>query len=424
MNLKMQSKKTCVVGLGYIGLPTAAIIASQGKLVVGLDINQDIVNIVNQGKIHIIEPGLEDAVNKAVQNGCLKATSSPEAADVFIIAVPTPLKGEDHKPDTSFIEHAIDSIGPVLKKGDLIILESTSPVGTTEMLQAQLAKNRSDLNFFSDKSNKADILIAYCPERVLPGNILYELIENDRVIGGLCKHSSDLAASFYKEFVQGDCLITNARTAEMAKLVENSYRDVNIAFANELALLSKDLKINVWELISLANRHPRVNILNPGAGVGGHCLAVDPWFIIDKSPDLALLIKQARLVNDHTPINIAEDIGNHLLAMKNTTSVEHIHIGILGLTYKPDIDDLRESPAMIIAQILHKKFPNQVFVVEPNITSIDQSLYGDLSLINLSEAMNTCSLLAVLVPHSGFKNLPHLSESNQQILDYCGLTNS
>jgi len=419
----MQLKKTCVVGLGYIGLPTAAIIASKKMQVIGLDTNEDIVNTVNQGKIHIIEPGLEDTVNKAVHHGFLRATSVPEAADVFIIAVPTPFKGYNHEPNLMFVEQAVDSISSLLEKGNLIILESTSPVGTTEMIQTRLIKNRPDLHFSKDGS-QSDIFLAYCPERVLPGNVLNELINNDRVIGGICSHSSNLAASFYRVFINGDCHITNSRTAEMSKLVENSYRDVNIAFANELALLSKELEINVWELIALANKHPRVNILNPGAGVGGHCLAVDPWFIVDKSPDSALLIKQARLVNDNTPLLIAEDVINYFLISQTEMISSEANIGIFGLTYKPDIDDLRESPAMVIAQILFKKFPNNVFVVEPNISSIDHELYGNLPLLDQTEAINRCSIAVILVPHSGFKNLFNLSQSNLRILDYCGLTNS
>ena len=418
----MQPKKICVVGLGYIGLPTAAIIASEKMRVIGLDINEGIVDTVNQGKIHIIEPGLEDAVNKAVLNGFLRATSVPEAADVFIIAVPTPFIGSNHEPNLIFVEQALDSISSVLKKGNLIILESTSPVGTTEMIQSRLIKNRPDLHFSQD-GNQSDVFLAYCPERVLPGNVLNELINNDRVIGGICSHSSNLAAEFYKVFINGDCHITNSRTAEMSKLVENSYRDVNIAFANELALLSKELEINVWELIALANKHPRVNILNPGAGVGGHCLAVDPWFIVNKNPDSALLIKQARLVNDNTPLLIAEDIINQFLMQKNEMLDSQANIGIFGLTYKPDIDDLRESPAMAIAQILYKKFPNKVYVVEPNISSIDHELYGNLPLLDQAEALHRCSMAVILVPHSGFKSLFNLSHSSIKILDYCGLTN-
>ena len=296
----MSFKKVSVIGLGYIGLPTAAVIASRGIEVLGVDINQETVETINAGDIHIVEPDLDIVVRGVVTTGNLRASTTPEAADVFMIAVPTPFidNDEGHQPDLSYIESAAELIAKVLEKGNLVILESTSPVGATEKLAQWLAAARPDLTFPQDKGDSADIKVAHCPERVLPGYVLQELVSNDRVIGGMSSACSKLATSLYQTFVRGECIVTNARTAEMAKLTENSFRDVNIAFANELSVICDKLKINVWELIRLANRHPRVNILNPGPGVGGHCIAVDPWFIVNSCPDEAKIIKQARLTND------------------------------------------------------------------------------------------------------------------------------
>ncbi|MBW1465422.1 UDP-N-acetyl-D-mannosaminuronic acid dehydrogenase, partial [Campylobacter jejuni] len=274
-----QFNKVCVIGLGYIGLPTAAIFASRKIKVIGVDINQNIVDIINKGKIHIVEPGLDILVHMVVNDGYLKATTLPEEADAFIIAVPTPFKGDNHEPNLDYIEMASKAIAKVLKKGNLVILESTSPVGTTEQMAKWLAEERSDLSFPHQCGEVSDIKIAHCPERVLPGQVIRELVENDRIIGGMTQKCAEYAIRLYKIFVQGECIMTNARTAEMTKLTENSFRDLNIAFANELSILCDKLDINVWELIKLANRHPRVNILQPGCGVGGHCIAVDPWFI-------------------------------------------------------------------------------------------------------------------------------------------------
>lgn len=418
----MTVKSVCVVGLGYIGLPTAAIASLSGYQVLGLDVNKDIVDSLNCGKIHIVEPGLQEVVQQSVSNGSLKAISVAEPADVFVIAVPTPFKGLEHTPDLSFIQSVASMISPVLNKGNLVILESTSPVGTTENLRGWLSKNRPDLNFSVDKDSEPDVFIAYCPERVLPGNTLKELRENDRVIGGLCEKSSDLAVSFYSQFVTGKCYRTNAKTAEMSKLVENSYRDVNIAFANELATLSKELDINVWELINLANRHPRVNILYPGAGVGGHCIAVDPWFIISQNPEKSALMKQARLINDHKPQTIIHEVMNLFLTKKGDLLDNKNKIGLFGLSYKQDIDDLRESPAVIIAKKLVEEFPDQVYVVEPHITNKHEVLNSGLHLVSQEKAFLICNLIVFLVPHSQFKEALQTVSLDAQVLDYCGLT--
>jgi len=418
-NYEMAIKSVCVVGLGYIGLPTAAIASLSGYEVLGLDVNEDIVQSINRGEIHIVEKGLQER-----KNGSLKAISVAEPADIFVIAVPTPFEGSDHTPDLSFIKSVSSMISPVLKRGNLIVLESTSPVGTTENLREWLSKDRPDLNFYADDYNVSDIFIAYCPERVMPGNILEELQKNDRVIGGLCDKSSDLAVSFYSQFVSGECYRTDAKTAEMSKLIENSYRDVNIAFANELAALSKDLDINVWNLINLANRHPRVNILNPGAGVGGHCIAVDPWFIISQNPDKSVLIKQARLINDNKPLSIVQDIIDLYSAKKSGVDDKNYKIGLFGLSYKPDIDDLRESPAVIIANKLMEEFPEQVYVVEPHINCKHEVLNSGLHLISQEKAFLICNLIVFLVPHSQFKNALQNMNLHTEVLDYCGMTES
>ena len=417
----MKCKKVCIVGLGYIGLPTAAVVASAGNEVVGLDTNKDIVDKVNRGQVHIVEPNLEQLVNKAVEKGNLRAIIEPEPADVFLVAVPTPFKDINHTPDLSYVEAAARTISSVLKKGDLVILESTSPVGTTAKLNNWLADIRPDLNFVSNKISQPDIFVAYCPERVLPGNVIEELKRNDRVIGGLCVDSSKKAVEFYQQFVTGICHITNSKTAEMSKLVENSYRDVNIAFANELSSISKDLDINVWELISLANKHPRVNILNPGAGVGGHCIAVDPWFIISQSPQKAKIIKQAREVNDAKPYSIVEDIVNFCDREKNLSGAK-LQIGLFGLSYKPDIDDLRESPSVIIANELSNIYPDQLQIIEPHINEMHKVLGAGMRLSTKQEACSSCDLIVILVPHTEFQDIFDHIDSKVSILDYCGLT--
>lgn len=404
----MQTFQTIsVIGLGYIGLPTAAAFAGHGVKVIGVDVNQHAVDTINQGKIHIVEPDLDTAVHQCVNNGTLKATLTPEPAEAFLIAVPTPFKGNDYEPDLSYIEAASKAIAPLLKKGDLVILESTSPVGATEQMSAWLAAERPDLSFPQQKGEDSDIRIAHCPERVLPGQVMRELIENDRIIGGMTSKCSEQAVALYKTFVKGDCIITNARTAEMCKLTENSFRDVNIAFANELSIICDKLDINVWELISLANRHPRVNILQPGCGVGGHCIAVDPWFIVNKTPDLAKLIHTARLVNDGKPewvIGKINDAVIEALQKNPSKTIADIKIACLGLAFKPDIDDLRESPALKITEQLAEKYPNQILAVEPNVETLPAKLAAqNIRHAKLNQALEEADVLVVLVDHKEFK---------------------
>ena len=394
----MNFKKISVIGLGYIGLPTAAIIASRGIDVIGVEIKQSAVDIINDGKIHIIEPDLDIVVRSAVQVGKLKATTSPEPADAFMIAVPTPFK-EQHQPDLSYIEAAAKTIAPVLKKGNLVILESTSPVGATEKLATWLAEARPDLSFPINGAENTDINIAYCPERVLPGYVLQELVSNDRIVGGLTQECANKAVSLYNTFVKGDCLITNARTAEMAKLTENSFRDVNIAFANELSQICDTLDINVWELIKLSNLHPRVNILNPGPGVGGHCIAVDPWFIVSSDPKNAKLIKTAREVNDGKPFYVVEKV------VKAAERFKAPVIACLGLSFKADIDDIRESPAVEIVKMLVEKKAGQLLIVEPNINSLPSSLEGNVEMIDLNESFSRADIVLLLVDHKEFKRV-------------------
>ncbi len=414
-----------VIGLGYIGLPTAAVFASRKKKVIGVDVNQDTVDIINRGQIHIVEPDLDMVVHAAVTEGYLRATTLPEPADAFLIAVPTPFMG-DHEPDLSFIESASKSIAPVLKKGDLVILESTSPVGATEQMAAWLAEARPDLSFPQTHGESSDIRIAHCPERVLPGHVLRELVQNDRVIGGMTPKCSDMAISLYKVFVQGECIVTNARTAEMCKLTENSFRDVNIAFANELSMISDKLEINVWELIRLANLHPRVNILQPGPGVGGHCIAVDPWFIVSKTPEHARLIRTAREVNDSKPqwvidkvkVSVAEFLQAH-----PEKSAKDVTISCFGLAFKPDIDDLRESPALAITQQIASIHPGRVLVVEPNICELPPKLNDKLTLKALEHALVETDVLVLLVDHREFKEIPITKLEGQKVVDTRGVWN-
>lgn len=415
-------EKISVIGLGYIGLPTAAVFASRKKKVVGVDVNSNAVNTINQGKIHIIEPDLDMIVSAAVTSGYLRATEAPESADAFLIAVPTPFK-EEYQPDLSFIESACNAIAPVLAKGNLVILESTSPVGTTEQIALWLANKRPDLTFPHTHGDTSDIRIAYCPERVLPGHVLRELVQNDRVIGGLTPQCSAAAVELYKIFVEGDCIVTNARTAEMCKLTENSFRDVNIAFANELSIICDQLEISVWELIKLANRHPRVNILQPGPGVGGHCIAVDPWFIVSKTPDDAKLIRTARLVNDSKPEwvlkKLKSAIGDYLQKNPTKTATDVV-IACYGLAFKPDIDDLRESPAMNIVKNIVAMHPGKVLVVEPNISTLPHSL-KDAVKTPLREALDVADIQLMLVDHSEFKNI-HVGSG--VVIDTRGIWNS
>lgn len=405
-----------VIGLGYIGLPTAAVIAGHGISVLGIDVDSHAVGLINEGKIHIEEPGLEAMVRGVVNNGRLRAATTPEAADAFLVAVPTPFKA-DHQPDLSYIEAAAHSIAPVLKKGDLVVLESTSPVGATEQMAAWLAKERSDLSFPQDAGEQADVQVAHCPERVLPGKVLVELIENDRVIGGMTAHCAQRAAELYKSFVQGDCVITNARTAEMAKLTENASRDVSIAFANELSLICDKLDIDVWELIALANRHPRVNILNPGPGVGGHCIAVDPWFIISKTPEEARMMRAAREINDGKPHYVVEQVREALNGKPNPV------IAALGLAFKPDIDDLRESPAVEVTAELARLPCAEVLAVEPYVSELPAQLQGiaNLSLADVYDAVSKADIVVLLVDHKRFRYMPNPLESGKLVIDTRGV---
>lgn len=411
----MEFKTISVVGLGYIGLPTAAVIASRGLQVIGLDVSEHAVKTINEGNVHIVEPDLDIVVRSVVNSGNLKATLTAEKADAFMVAVPTPFK-DDYKADLSYIESAAKTIAPVLEKGNLVILESTSPVGATEEMAKWLAEARPDLSFPQQNASNPDINIAHCPERVLPGHVLRELVENDRVIGGMSPACSEKAVALYKTFVKGECLITNARTAEMAKLTENSFRDVNIAFANELSLICDKLDINVWELIKLANRHPRVNILNPGPGVGGHCIAVDPWFIVSSAPDEAKLIKQARLVNDAKPEYVFNQI------TKEADEFKRPVVACFGLAFKADIDDLRESPALDIAVKLAKQEGLEVLVVEPNIESLPKAFEGtNAKLVSVEQAFEEAKVMAILVDHSEFKNVDAEKWAAKVVIDSRGI---
>jgi UDP-N-acetyl-D-mannosaminuronic acid dehydrogenase len=424
----MSFETISVIGLGYIGLPTAAMFAAYGKQVIGVDVNQNAVDTINRGEIHIVEPDLDAIVHKAVSDGKLKAVLKPEPADAFLIAVPTPFlpiknAGDIPQPDLKYIEAAAKAIAPVLKKGDLVILESTSPVGATEQMADWLAEARASLTFPKTHGEDSDIRIAHCPERVLPGHIVRELVENDRVIGGLTLRCSDQAVELYKTFVQGDCVITNARTAEMAKLTENSCRDVQIAFANELSIICDKLDIDVWELISLANRHPRINILQPGPGVGGHCIAVDPWFIVSKTPAEAQIIHTARKVNDSKPkwvVNKVKIAVADFLQANPTKSALDVRITCFGLAFKANIDDLRESPSVSIAREISITHPNVVNLVEPNISSLADEKIKNTKLITLDLAMQCTDIAVLLVDHIQFKNLV-FELDNVQVIDTKGI---
>ncbi|POT54561.1 UDP-N-acetyl-D-mannosamine dehydrogenase [Citrobacter amalonaticus] len=411
-----------VIGLGYIGLPTAAAFASCQKHVIGVDVNQNAVDTINRGEIHIVEPDLGRVVRTAVEGGYLRATTTPVDADAYLIAVPTPFKGE-HEPDMVYVESAARSIAPVLKKGALVILESTSPVGATEQMAAWLAEMRPDLTFPQQAGEQADINIAYCPERVLPGQVMVELIKNDRVIGGMTPVCSSRASELYKIFLQGECVVTNARTAEMCKLTENSFRDVNIAFANELSLICVDQGINVWELIRLANRHPRVNILQPGPGVGGHCIAVDPWFIVAQNPLQSRLIRTAREVNDGKPHWVVDQVKAAVadcLAATNKRASD-VQIACFGLAFKPNIDDLRESPAMGVAQSIAQWHVGETLVVEPNVHQLPKKLEGHCTLARLDDALATADVLVMLVDHNEFKAIKGDAVHQQFVVDTKGV---
>jgi UDP-N-acetyl-D-mannosaminuronic acid dehydrogenase len=398
-------KNIVMMGLGYIGLPTAAIAASKGLNVLGVDINPSVVETINKGEIHIIEPGLVDLVKQVVESGNLRAALKPEQADAYFIVVPTPFKG-DHEPDTSFVEAATRAIIPLLKEGDLYVIESTSPIHTTEDMARIIFTERPEL--------KDKIYIAYCPERVLPGNVIHELVNNDRVIGGLDEASTEKAKEFYSTFVKAELHSTNSRTAEMCKLTENSSRDSQIAFANELSLICDKADINVWDLISLANKHPRVNILQPGCGVGGHCIAVDPWFIVSEFRLESKMIAAAREVNNYKSFWCAEKTQNAILKYELKTG-KRPSVAIMGLAFKPDIDDLRESPAKYIAQkIMQHANNDDIYVVEPNLT--DHKIF---KLTDYKEAYEKADIVVFLVAHKEFKTL--VKNENKEILDFCGI---
>ncbi len=410
-----------VVGLGYIGLPTAAVFASRKRRVIGIDVNTHAVETINRGDVHIVEPDLDMLVHAAVTEGYLRATTVAEPADAFLIAVPTPFNA-NHEPDLSYIESASKAIAPVLKAGDLVILESTSPVGATERMAAWLAEARPDLTFPQTAGEASDIRIAHCPERVLPGHVLSELVHNDRVIGGMTPRCSEVATSLYKIFVEGECVITNARTAEMCKLTENSFRDVNIAFANELSMVCDKLDVDVWELIRLANRHPRVNILQPGPGVGGHCIAVDPWFIVSQAPEQSRLIRTAREVNDSKPAWVLAKVRSHIddLIASTGKTRSSIRIACLGLAFKANIDDLRESPALAITAAIAQEFPGQVVAVEPHIDAVPANIrHADVQLVDMTEAL-FADVLVLLVDHKDLTAQPLRLRANQRLLDTRG----
>tara|TARA_B100000900_G_C20599324_1_gene724856 strand:- start:3534 stop:4745 length:1212 start_codon:yes stop_codon:yes gene_type:complete len=401
----MTNPEVVTIGLGYIGLPTSALIASKGTRVLGVDINQEVVDTINQGNIHIVEPELDAIVSKSVSNGFLRASTKPSSANVFLIVVPTPFKG-NHEPDISFVEAATKEIIPLLKKEDLYIIESTCPIGTADKMKKLIFKSRPEL--------EGAIYIAYCPERVLPGNIMHELVENDRVIGGINDASTQKAIFFYQNYINGDLHGTNARTAEMCKLVENSSRDVQIAFANELSLICDKADINVWELIKLANKHPRVNILKPGCGVGGHCIAVDPYFIVSDYPLESKIIGKAREVNNYKTFWCAEKIQNEKLKFE----LKHgrkASVALMGLAFKPDIDDLRESPANYIVQkVLQNSNKHEHCIVEPNIGS-----HSHYKLTEYNEAVEKSDIIVFLVAHKEFRKLK--LKKNKFVIDFCGI---
>ena len=396
--------KACFMGLGYIGLPTAIIAAKNGVSVVGVDVNLKVVEMTNAGRLHIVEPGLEEMLAEVVSSGALKASLVPEVSDAYFMVVPTPFKG-NHEPDISYVEAATRAVLPLLKEGDLYVIESTSPVGTTEKM--------TDLIFSERPELEGKIYIAYCPERVLPGNVIYELVHNDRVIGGIDEASTEKAVEFYSQFVKGDLHKTNSKTAEMCKLTENSSRDVQIAFANELSLICDKAGINVWELISLANKHPRVNILQPGCGVGGHCIAVDPYFITSDFPIESQIISKAREINNYKSFWCAEKIQNEMLKFELQNHRKPI-VAIMGLAFKPNIDDLRESPAKYIAAKVMQSHNNaDILVVEPNVTE-----HNVFKLTHYKEAYEKADIVAFLVNHREFAELNY--RDDVVVLDFCG----
>jgi len=409
-----QFRKIEVVGLGYIGLPTAAVFADQGVEVVGIDTKADVVEKVRQGKAHFGEPNLDALVRRVVESGKLRASLEHEEADAYLIAVPTPLRA-NHHPDITFVEAAAAAIAPKLKAGDLVILESTSPVGTTEKISAIMGAARPDLSFPHQKGELSDIRVAHCPERVLPGRILEEVVNNPRVIGGITRKCAQLALSLYQIVVKGECHVTNARTAELSKLTENAFRDVNIAFANELSVICDKQSINVWELIRLANLHPRVNILRPGPGVGGHCIAVDPWFIVDGAPDDARLIRASREINDGKPDFVVEKIRQRAADLRQPV------IACLGLAYKADVDDLRESPAVEVVKKLGGANLGKILVVEPHVNKLPHELDSpNLHLADFEVAVKSANLIVLLVAHRAFMHVDRDMLKDKFVIDTVG----
>jgi UDP-N-acetyl-D-mannosaminuronic acid dehydrogenase len=412
-----QKPEVCVIGLGYIGLPTAAIIARANCQVTGIDVSDHVVDTINRGEIHIEEVDLDGLVQGVVQRGTLRASTQIVPADIFVIAVPTPFeKDGQHTPDTSYVMAAATEVAAVLKKGDAIILESTSPVGTTEAMRDLIAGLRPDLRMPGQTSEIPDVSIAYCPERVLPGKILEELTHNDRSIGGITPRCARKALAFYKRFVRGACITTDARSAEMTKLVENAYRDVNIAFANELSMISDHMGLDVWEVIRLANRHPRVNILQPGPGVGGHCIAVDPYFIMHGAPDHSTLIRTARVVNDAKMRHVIAQARDLIAANPG------IPVACLGLAFKANIDDFRESPARFVAASLAREFGDRIRIVEPYAAELPGEFAGTgASLIDIDTALEECGILIALVDHDVFRAIPVEERDGAMVYDTRGI---
>lgn len=397
--------KACFMGLGYIGLPTAIIAAKHGIEIIGVDINHRVVEQTNKGHLHIIEPGIEEFLKEVISTGKLKASTKPDVADAYFMVVPTPFKG-DHQPDISYLKAATSAVLPLLKEGDLYVIESTSPVGTTDVMTNYIYSERPDL--------KDKLFIAYCPERVLPGNVIFELVNNDRVIGGINEESTDKAIAFYSQFVKGKLHRTNSKTAEMCKLTENSSRDVQIAFANELSFICDKVGINVWDLIALANKHPRVNILQPGCGVGGHCIAVDPYFITADFPMESRMIAQARQTNNYKSFWCAEKVQNVMLKFELDNGRKP-KVAMMGLSFKPDIDDLRESPAkQIVAKVMQANNNADIMIVEPNVES-----HNVYKLTNYIDAYEKADIVVFLVAHKEFKELSRLDY--KVILDFCGI---
>lgn len=414
--------EVCVIGLGYIGLPTASLLATKGMQVLGVDVRPEVVATINQGQMHIHEPGLDVLVRAAVNSGQLHAALAPAPSDVFIIAVPTPVRA-DKSADLTYVEQATSMAAPHLAPGSLVILESTSPVGTTEHVAEQLRDARPELRI-ADHANpggspgfgEQQVYVAHCPERVLPGQIIRELVENDRVVGGVDQPSTEQAVAFYRRFVAGAILPTDSRTAEMTKLTENSFRDVNIAFANELSLLAERLRVDVWELIELANRHPRVSILRPGPGVGGHCIAVDPWFLVEAAPDLARLTRTAREINDGKPHRIVDTVRRRAARFRDPV------IACLGLAFKANVDDLRESPAVEIVAALSEAQAGHLLVVEPYIRSLPASLSaGGVELVSLGDGLAACDIVLLLVDHDAFRHVDRVTIQDKVVVDTRGL---